>query len=201
VKLTAITNDILEAYGVSTYGEAHRVGADVGTDEQDSYRDFVAVRWRPLLRTAYLLTGDAGRAEDLLQTALARLWLVWPRVRNEAPEAYVRKILANTSASWWRRRWHGELPTEALPDRAGNDDIADAASARDEIRVALAALTPRQRAVIVLRYAEDMSELQVADALGVTVGTVKTLTSRGLARLRSAPSLANANRPANEVTL
>jgi RNA polymerase sigma-70 factor (sigma-E family) len=156
----------------------------VGTTAQDSYRDFVAARWRPLLRTAYLLTGDVGRAEDLLQTALGRLWLVWPRVRDDAPEAYVRKILVTTSASWWRRRWHGEKPTEILPDRVGSEDLAGAAAARGEMRVALAALTPRQRAVVVLRYAEDMSERQVAAVLGVSVGTVKTLASRGLARLR-----------------
>jgi RNA polymerase sigma-70 factor, ECF subfamily len=155
-----------------------------GAGDEASYRDFVAARWRPLLRTAYLLTGDAGRAEDLLQTALSRLWLVWGRVCDDAPEAYVRKILANTSASWWRRRWHGEVPTDLLPDRAGSDDIAIGASARDEMRIALAVLTPRQRAVVVLRYAEDLSEQQVADTLGVTVGTVKTLASRGLARLR-----------------
>jgi RNA polymerase sigma-70 factor (ECF subfamily) len=161
----------------------------VGTTAQDSYRDFVAARWRPLLRTAYLLTGDAGRAEDLLQTALSRLWLVWPRVQGDAPEAYVRKILANTSASWWRRRWHGETPTETLPDLVGLDDLAGAASARDEMRLALAVLTPRQRAVVVLRYAEDMSEQQVAEVLGVSVGTVKTLAFRGLARLRESGAL------------
>jgi RNA polymerase sigma-70 factor (sigma-E family) len=161
----------------------------VGISDEDSFRDFVAGRWRPLLRTAYLLTGDAGRAEDLLQTALSRLWLVWPRVREDAPEAYVRKILANTSASWWRRRWHGELPTATLPDQVGGEDPAIATSAREEMRAALSVLTPRQRAVIVLRYAEDMSEQQVAHLLGVNVGTVKTLTSRGLARLRTASPL------------
>ena len=156
----------------------------MGIEDDDDYRDFVVARWRPLLRTAYLLTGDAGRAEDLLQTALARLWLVWPRVKNDAPEAYVRKILANTSASWWRRRWHGELPTEHLPERTAGSELADSSAARDEMRVALAVLSPRQRAVVVLRYAEDLSEQQVAEMLGVSVGTVKTLASRGLARLR-----------------
>jgi RNA polymerase sigma-70 factor (sigma-E family) len=153
------------------------------SDEQ-RFAEFVAARWRPLLRTAYLLTGDEGRAEDLLQTALARLWLVWPRVRDEAPEAYVRKILANTSASWWRRRWHGERPTEHLPEVPGHDDLAAAAADRDRLRVALRSLPPRQRAVVVLRYAEDLSEKQVADELGISLGTVKTLAARGLARLR-----------------
>lgn len=152
--------------------------------DEAGFASFVAARWRPLLRTAYLLTGDEGRAEDLLQTALAKLWLVWGRVQSEEPEAYVRKILANTSASWWRRRWHGEKPTEIVPEVRGIDDVAAAVADRDELRAALAVLTPRQRAVVVLRYAEDMSEQQVADALGVSVGTVKTLSSRALARLR-----------------
>lgn len=152
--------------------------------DEAGFAEFVAARWRPLLRTAYLLTGDEGRAEDLLQTALSRLWLVWPRVKSEAPEAYVRKILANTSASWWRRRWHGEKPTEQLPERPTTDDVAGAVADRDRLRVALGALTPRQRAVVVLRFAEDLSEKQVAEELGISAGTVKTLASRGLARLR-----------------
>ena len=152
-------------------------------DERE-FAEFVAARWRPLLRTAYLLTGDEGRAEDLLQTALSRLWLVWPRVRSEAPEAYVRKILANTSASWWRRRWHGEKPTERMPEHASRDDVANAVAERDRLRVALDALSPRQRTVVVLRFAEDLSEKQVAEELGISLGTVKTLASRGLAKLR-----------------
>jgi RNA polymerase sigma-70 factor (sigma-E family) len=153
-----------------------------GNDE--AFAAFVAARWRPLLRTAYLLTGDEGKAEDLLQTALSRLWLVWPRVKDEAPEAYVRKILANTSASWWRRRWHGERPTEKLPDQSTTDDVAGAVADRERLRLALNQLSARQRAVVVLRYAEDMSEKQVADELGISLGTVKTLASRGLAKLR-----------------
>jgi len=152
--------------------------------DEAGFAAFVAARWRPLLRTSYLLTGDEGRAEDLLQTALAKLWLSWGRVNEDAPEAYVRKILANTSASWWRRRWHGEKPTEVIPEVRAGDDIAGAVADRDELRSVLSVLTPRQRAVIVLRYAEDMTEQQVADALGVSVGTVKTLSSRALARLR-----------------
>jgi RNA polymerase sigma-70 factor (sigma-E family) len=160
----------------------------VGTTNEASYREFVAARWRPLLRTSYLLTGDAGRAEDLLQTALARLWIHWSRIAEDNPEAYVRKILANTSASWWRRRWHGEVPTDVLPDRASVDDFTATTGLRDELRASLAILTPRQRAVVVLRYADDLSEQQVADVLGISAGTVKTLASRGLARLRDAAS-------------
>jgi RNA polymerase sigma-70 factor (sigma-E family) len=151
---------------------------------QDGFAEFVTARWRPLLRTAYLLTGDDGKAEDLLQTALSRLWLVWPRVKNEAPEAYVRKILANTSASWWRRRWHGERPTDKLPEHFSADDVAGQIADRDRLRVALDQLSPRQRAVVVLRYAEDLSEKQVAEELGISLGTVKTLASRGLTKLR-----------------
>lgn len=152
--------------------------------EQDDFAEFVAARWRPLLRTAYLLTGDEGKAEDLLQTALSRLWLVWPRVKSDAPEAYVRKILANTSASWWRRRWHGERPTDKLPEHSSADDLVGQLADRDRLRAALAQLSARQRAVVVLRYAEDLSEKQVAEELGISLGTVKTLASRGLAKLR-----------------
>lgn len=152
--------------------------------DDEAFAGFVAARWRPLLRTAYLLTGDEGKAEDLLQTALSRLWLVWPRIKDDAPEAYVRKILANTSASWWRRRWHGERPTDQLPEQLTTDDVAGSVADRDRLRVALSQLSARQRAVVVLRYAEDMSERQVADELGISLGTVKTLASRGLAKLR-----------------
>jgi RNA polymerase sigma-70 factor (sigma-E family) len=158
------------------------VGVDVSDEE--AFAAFVAARWRPLLRTAYLLTGDEGKAEDLLQTALSRLWLVWSRVKDDAPEAYVRKILANTSASWWRRRWHGERPTETLPEQMATDDVAGSVADRDRLRIALGQLSARQRAVVVLRYAEDLSERQVAEELGISLGTVKTLASRGLAKLR-----------------
>ena len=154
-------------------------------NDEEAFRDFVAGRWSALLRTSFLLTGDQHRAEDLLQTSLAKLWLVWGRVGAEHPEAYVRRILTTTSTSWWRRRWQGERPmSDAMPERPAPGDFTDRLADKDAVVNALRALTPRQRAVVVLRYAEDLSEADVADALGISVGTVKTLASRGLARLR-----------------
>ena len=154
-------------------------------NDDEAFRDFVAGRWSALLRTAYLLTGDEHRAEDLLQTSLAKLWLVWGRVGAEHPEAYVRRILTTTSTSWWRRRWQGERPmSDAMPESAAPGDFTDRLADHDALITALRSLTPRQRAVVVLRYAEDLSEAEVADALGISTGTVKTLASRGLARLR-----------------
>lgn len=155
-------------------------------NDEEAFRDFVAGRWSSLLRTAYLLTGDEHRAEDLVQTSLAKLWLVWGRVGAEHPEAYVRRILSTTSTSWWRRRWHGERPmSDAMPETMTAGDFTDRLADHDTIVIALRTLTPRQRAVVVLRYAEDLSENDVAEALGISIGTVKTLASRGLARLRT----------------
>jgi len=157
----------------------------VPVSEEQAYRDFVASRWPALVRTAALLTGDSHRAEDLVQTALAKLWLRWAQVGHDAPDAYVRRILVTTSTSWWRRRWHGERPmSDAMPDDAATPDFTEHFALQDRLSRALGALSPRQRAVVVLRYADDLSEAQVAELLGVTTGTIKTLASRGLARLR-----------------
>ena len=154
--------------------------------DEDAFREFAVAQWPALTRLAYLLVSDAGHAEDIVQTVLAKMWPVWSRVRDEAPEAYARKALANTATSWWRRRWHGERPTDALPDneRHRYDDDAAQLSDRVALSAALRALPPRQRAAVVLRFADDLSEQQVAAALNCSVGTVKSLTSRGLARLR-----------------
>lgn len=154
----------------------------------DQFAAFVAGRGPALQRTAYLLTGDWALAEDLLQTALAKAFLAWGRIRHEDPEGYVRKVLANTHATWWRRKWRGEAPTEKLPERAG----ADATRHVDDHLVlaqALRALPPRQRAVIVLRFHADLTEVAVATTLGISVGTVKSQTSKALATLRRDPSL------------
>ena len=138
-----------------------------------------------LLRTAWLLTGDPQLAEDLLQTALTATYLRWGRLRDTgAAEAYVRKVMATTASRWWRRRWHGERPTEVLPERPAADAY-EAVDDRDGLRRALASLPSRQRACVVLRFYDDLSEAQVADALDCSVGTVKSATSRGLARLRA----------------
>lgn len=161
----------------------------------DGFRDFVVNESAGLLRTGWMLTGDRTLAEDLLQTALARTWPHWARIsRDGKPAAYVRTVMVRTYASWAGRRWNGETPSEQLPDRAGEDKAIMAADERDRLTRALAELPRRQRAVIVLRYYLDMSEQQAADALGCSVGTVKTQASRGLAHLRQT----TADRPEKE---
>nr|WP_230417017.1 SigE family RNA polymerase sigma factor [Micromonospora tarapacensis] len=151
---------------------------------EEEFRDFVTSRSAALLRTAYLLTGDWGIAEDLLQTALTKTYLAWKRLGGiEAIEPYARRVMVNTSTSWWRRRWHGERPTEVLPERAAVDEI-DQQLDRDVLWRHLRALPARQRAVLVLRFYEDMSEAQTAAILEISPGTVKSQTSRALATLR-----------------
>jgi RNA polymerase sigma-70 factor (sigma-E family) len=151
---------------------------------EEEFREFVAARSGALLRTAYLLAGDWATAEDLLQTALTKTYLAWKRNGGiDAVEPYARRVLVNTSTSWWRRRWHGERPTEVLPERAATDEIEQQLD-RDALWRHLRALPVRQRAVLVLRYYEDLSEAQTAALLDISVGTVKSQTSRALKTLR-----------------
>lgn len=148
----------------------------------DSFADFVTTRSARLLRTAYLLTHDWALGEDLLQTSLVKAWSAWKRIDAD-PEPYVRRILVNTYSSWWRRRWRSEQPAGELPERLASDQHA-AIDARDEVWRALGRLPRRQRAVIVLRYFEDLPEAEIADLLGVTPGTVKSQAAKALAKLR-----------------
>lgn len=150
-----------------------------------SFEVFVAARSSRLLSTAYLLTRDAGLAEDLLQTALAKACPAWDRIEHDH-NAYVRRILVTTYATWWRRRWHGEQPTERLPEVASVDDSNDAGP---DLWRALGRLPRRQRAVLVLRFYEDMSEADTADAPGCSRGTVKSQASKALAKLRVDPAV------------
>jgi RNA polymerase sigma-70 factor (sigma-E family) len=154
---------------------------------REDFDGFVVTRSSRLLRTAFLLTHDWSLAEDLLQTALVKSWFAWGRLDDD-PEPYVRKILVNTYASWWRRRWRGETPTESLPESSAADPTGRIDD-RDELWQALGRLPRRQRAVVVLRYFEDLSEAQIADTLGISSGTVKSQTSKALARLRLDPEL------------
>ena len=153
---------------------------------REAFDAMVDAHGRTLLRTAFLLTGDAHLAHDLLQTALVKTWTRWHTLRDEdtAP-AYVRAVMATTCTAWWRRKWRAEVPTHDLPEHAAYDTY-DAVHHRDEIGRALAGLTPRQRAMVVLRFYEDQSEAEVAKTLGCSVGTVKSTTSRALATLRAA---------------
>ncbi|MBL0747222.1 SigE family RNA polymerase sigma factor [Nocardioides baculatus] len=153
--------------------------------EQDAdFADFVHASWPGLYRTAHLLLGDHGLAEDLTQTALAKTYVAWARVRErDAAYAYARTTLVNTATSWFRRRsWRNELPREdaGLDVLGRHPDPSD----RPAVMDALAALPPRQRAVVVLRFYDDLSVAQTADALGCSPGTVKSQTSVALARLR-----------------
>jgi len=132
-----------------------------------------------------LLTQDRVLAGDLVQTALAKAWFAWSRIDGD-PEPYVRRIVVNTYMSWWRRRWNGEVPTQALLDQAdqARADVHAGADERHDLRAALARLPKRQRAVVVLRFYEDMTGRQVARLLGCSVGAVKSQTSKALAKLR-----------------
>lgn len=152
------------------------------------FAEFVHARGTALHRTAYLLTGDWATAEDLLQTALAKSYLRWDRIDAADPEGYVRRVLVNTYASWWRRRWRHEVPHDVLPEGPSGDRWDDV-DARHALGAALERLPRRMRAVVVLRFHEDMSEAAVAQALGISVGTVKSQTAKALAKLRGDVSL------------
>ena len=153
----------------------------------DDFREFVVGRQRDLLRTAWLLTGDWGTAEDLVQTALVRAWPHWRRVGGDGADAYVRRIMVNKSLDWRRRRWHGEVPTEVLPETSEPDDAG--VELKHVLLVAIRTLPPRQRTAVVLRYFDDLSEVATAAAMGCSVGTVKSQTAKALTALRRHPGL------------
>lgn len=140
--------------------------------------------WGSLYRTAYLLLGDHGLAEDLVQTALARTYAAWPKVRSvEAAPAYARTTMVNTASEWFRKRsWRRELPSEHLDDPT---TTAHDPSLRPTVVAALDLLARRQRAVVVLRFFEDLSVAQTARTLGCSEGTVKSQTHDALAVLRT----------------
>ena len=157
---------------------AHRDGA--------AFAEFAEARSPALFRAAYLMVGDRGLAEDLLQEALTKTDVAWPRLREAAnAEAYTRKAITTTAISWWRRKsWHGEVPRDDLPEQSA-DEHGARVDQRDWLWRELQMLAPRQRAALVLRYYEDLTEAQTADAMGCSVGTVKSQVSDGLKRLRT----------------
>jgi len=154
--------------------------------EPVGFGQFVAARSPALLRSAWLLTGDEALAEDLVQTALARVWPRWERIyrSDSSAEAYVRRVMVTTYANWWRRQWRAEQPVAEVPERAARVDGYAEVNDREEVRQALGVLPPRQRAVIVLRYYEDLTERQTAGLLDCSIGTVKSQASKALRRLR-----------------
>ncbi|WP_240617224.1 SigE family RNA polymerase sigma factor [Nocardioides speluncae] len=161
---------------------------ETGKRDAGGFDEFVAARSGALWRSAWLLTGDIGKAEDLLQTALGKAWPHFGRVNGDGSfEAYVRRVMFTTYVAWWRRRWNVEVPAAAVPEQAGAAVDADL---RRDLVTALAALPRGQRAVVVLRYVEDLTEAQTADVLGISVGTVKSQAARAIVALRSSPALA-----------
>ena len=150
--------------------------------DHEEFDDFVVAQYRSLLRTAYLLVQDRDLAEDLLQTALTKTWFAWGRIKAD-PVPYVRRVMVTTSVSWWRRRWKAEVPTEDLPEPRTSTTGSAAPDALD-LWAAIGHLPARQRAVIVLRYYEDLSEAETARVLDCSAGAVKSHCSRALAKLR-----------------
>ena len=155
--------------------------------EPDGFREFVVARSPALLRTGRLLTGDEAGAQDLVQAALLKAWRRWDRIERHAAEAYVRRVMISIYLTWRRRRWHQEDVVGTLPERLTPGDPFAELDLRDSVAAALAALPPRQRAVVVLRFFDDLSEADTAVVLDCAVGTVKSQTSKALANLRRSP--------------
>lgn len=155
-------------------------------DVDEDFADFVAARWDALYRLAYLLTASQAGAEDLLQTTLEKAYVSWSRIgRLEHVDAYVRRMLANTLVSGRRRKSSGEQPLAELPEAVG-DPIEPPVLDRHLFWPLVCALPVRQRAVIVLRYYEDLTEAQIAETLGCAPGTVKSQSAAAIAALRKA---------------
>ena len=154
-----------------------------GVDER--FAAFVREHGERHLRAAVLLTGDWHAAEDLVQASLAKLYRAWPRLDTSTdPGAYLRQVMMNTHRSWWRARWRREKPAAELPDSPYGEDHAERHALGASVRQALARLPRQQRAVLVLRYFEDLPEAEVARLLGCSAGSVKTHARRGLRALR-----------------
>ncbi|MFA1540371.1 SigE family RNA polymerase sigma factor [Actinomadura monticuli] len=150
----------------------------------EEFREYVTERRPVLLRAANRLVADRAEAEDLLQAALAKTYLAWDRIQDRAAvDGYVRRAMVNTQISWWRRRKLEVYPTDRLPDRPVQDHT-DRSEMHDALGRALDRLPERQRLAVMLRYYEDMSEREIAETLGVSVGTVKSTVSRAMTRLR-----------------
>ena len=154
-----------------------------GRPSDAEYTEFVHASWPRLFRTAYLLVGDHGLAEDLVQTALARTYVAWPRIEDpSAATAYARTCVTNEALTWFRKRgWRNEVVAEQAAERASEHQDP---AVRPTVLAALKELAPRQRAVIVLRFYADASVAETAHALGCSTGTVKSQTSDALSKLR-----------------
>jgi RNA polymerase sigma-70 factor (sigma-E family) len=149
-------------------------------EAEASFEEYVAARYRSLVRTAYLLTGNHHDAEDLVQATLVKLVGGWRRIADR-PDAYVRRAMVNEHVSRWRKHRGREVVVEHTPELGHHHDV----DATLSLQAALAGLAPRQRAVLVLRYFEDLTERETAELLGISVGTVKSQARDALARLRA----------------
>ncbi|MEE1773247.1 SigE family RNA polymerase sigma factor [Streptomyces sp. JV185] len=168
-------------------------GSRTPYDPYPSFSSFVRARGPVLLRAARSLTANPSDAEDLLQTALTKTYVAWERIEDHrALDGYVRRALLNTRTSQWRKRKVDEFACDELPEQeaAPGPDPAEQQSLHDAMWRAVLKLPDRQRAMVVLRYYEDLSEAQTAEVLGVSVGTVKSAVSRALGKLREDPELA-----------
>ncbi|WP_327354937.1 SigE family RNA polymerase sigma factor [Streptomyces sp. NBC_01304] len=157
-----------------------------------SFSSYVQARQPVLLRTARSLTANQCDAEDLLQTALTKTYVAWERIEDHrALDGYVRRALLNTRTSQWRKRKVDEFACDELPepDPVPVADPAEQQVLHDAMWRAIMKLPARQRAMVVLRYYEDLSEAQTAEVLGVSIGTVKSAVSRALGKLREDPEL------------
>jgi RNA polymerase sigma-70 factor (sigma-E family) len=153
-------------------------------DDEAAFCEYVNARGTALSRMAFMLTGNRQDAEDLVQAALAKTYLAWGKIHDRAAlDNYVRRAMVNTHISWWRRRKLEEFPTDELPDQAVADHAGDSDRAA-VVRRALDRLPERMRAAVMLRYFEDMTEPEIAAALGISLGTVKSTVSRAMAKLR-----------------
>jgi RNA polymerase sigma-70 factor (sigma-E family) len=159
-------------------------GESSAGEDDAAFREYVLARGTALLRMAIMLTGNRADAEDLVQAALAKTYLAWGKINDRAAlDAYVRRAMVNTHISWWRRRKLEEFPTDELPDQVVADHSGESDMA-EVVRRALDRLPRRMRAAVMLRYFEDMTEPEIAAALGISLGTVKSTVSRAMARLR-----------------
>jgi len=171
-------------------GQAAIPRRKVAAASGDGFEGWVRASSPRLRRLAFLLTGDLDQAEDLLQSAYAKLLPRWHKVSTyDSPEAYMHRVMVNLRTSWWRRTRNREWPTDEIPEaswRAGTPGVGDAVVESQVLLAALRALPERQRAAVVLRHWCDLSEAETADVMKCSVGTVKSNASRGLAQLRAA---------------
>ncbi len=182
--------------GVNLAGESFVLRGMTVTDQDAEFTAFVQAQAGSLRHTAYLLTGHRHTADDLLQDALVKTWLAWHTIDRAAAWAYTRRVMVNLSIDRWRRKRYEAVTLDVDDRQVDADAPAGFAAVEDRTLIVrqLADLTPRERAIVVLRYYADLSEADVAAQVGVSIGTVKSTCSRALSRLRSRGEAAQATR-------